>query len=189
MSEIGNVIAFVGMAGSGKSSASDQVCAKGWARVTFGDLTRRELDKVGLPHTQPNEREVRERLRREHGPAAYAKLSIDEIRRAMASGPVVIDGLYSWAEYKLLVEALASFVVVCVFADRAVRYRRLAERPVRPLTPAQAFERDVTELETLDKGGPIAMADYVIINNDDEDDLRGKVDRLLVELYGAEAAS
>jgi dephospho-CoA kinase len=52
-----------------------------------------------------------------------------------------------------------------------IRYPRLAGRPVRPLTAEEAASRDKSEIENLNKGGPIAMADYVIPNEHNLDDL------------------
>ena len=43
----------------------------------------------------------------------------------------------------------------------------LAERPERPFNAQEAAERDQTEIENLEKGGPIAIADYYIYNNKD----------------------
>ena len=40
------------------------------------------------------------------------------------------------------------------------------------LTPKQANERDHAEIENLEKGGPIAMADYTIVNEFTLDQLK-----------------
>src|SRR5690606_16569957 len=80
---------------------------------------------------------------------------------------IVIDGLYGFGEYKLLHEEFGGdMVVVAIVSDRRMRYHRLATRPERPLTAAEAQARDFQEIETLEKGGPIAIADYTILNND-----------------------
>ena len=55
--------------------------------------------------------------------------------------------------------------VIAVTADRTIRYNRLTTREVRPLTNEEALKRDVAEIENLAKGGPIALADYYILNN------------------------
>ncbi|MGV2436285.1 MAG UNVERIFIED_CONTAM: hypothetical protein LVT10_16525 [Anaerolineae bacterium] len=59
----------------------------------------------------------------------------------------------------------ASMVVLCVTCDRALRYARLTERSERPLTVEEAIERDFREIDHLEKGGPIAIADYTLLNN------------------------
>ena len=66
-------------------------------------------------------------------------------------------------------------MLVAITAPRQSRYQRLATRPIRPLTPTEAQERDIREIEHLEKGGPIAMADYTLLND-------GSPERLLREL-------
>ena len=52
-----------------------------------------------------------------------------------------------------------------------MRYGRLAKRPIRPLTADEAAGRDIAEIENSDKGGPIAVADFTIINESSLEDL------------------
>jgi hypothetical protein len=35
---------------------------------------------------------------------------------------------------------------------------------MRRLTPGQARKRDYAEIENIEKGGPIAMADFTVVN-------------------------
>ena len=73
------VVAIVGMAGSGKSEVARLFRDRGFAMVRFGDVTDEEVRKLRLPLTEENERPVREHLRKEHGMAAYAELSVPRI--------------------------------------------------------------------------------------------------------------
>ncbi len=176
------ILALVGMCGSGKSVACESFAARGWQQVYFGQVTMDELAARGLEKNEQNERSVREELRREHGPAAFAKLLIPTIDKKSTDGPTILDGLYSWSEYKVLKERYGSrLTVVAVIADRAVRYRRLTTRSLRPLTPQQAAGRDVAEIEKLEKGGPIAMADRFLLNNGDINALQTQIDLLIKE--------
>ncbi len=159
------VIAIVGMAGSGKSEVARLLEGEGFKKVRFGDITDEEVKTRGLPLNEENERQVREELRIEQGMAVYAKLSIPAIDELIKSSGVVVDGLYSWAEYIVMKERYGEkFTVLAVWSSPATRYRRLANRKIRPLTEEEARSRDVTEIENSDKGGPIAMADYTICN-------------------------
>ncbi len=161
------VVAIVGMAGSGKSEVASTFEKSGFARVRFGDITDEEVRRRGLVLNEQNERVVRQELRAEHGMAGYARLSLPRIDRLLESSDAVVDGLYSWEEYILMKERYGSrFAVVAVWASPRTRHRRLAKRPVRPLTPEEAASRDVAEIQNLNKGGPIAMADFTIINED-----------------------
>ncbi len=160
------VVSIVGMAGSGKSEVSRVFENLGFARVRFGDITDEEVRRRGLELNEQNERRVREELRREHGMSAYAKLSLRTIDSLLKSADVVVDGLYSWEEYTLLKNHYGErFTVVAVWASPQTRHLRLTQRAVRPLKPDEAASRDTAEIEQTNKGGPIAMADFTIIND------------------------
>lgn len=179
------VVALVGMCGAGKSEVARHLKRRGWQVVHFGQLTMRELRARKIPITEEAERSVRERLRNEHGPDAYARLLLPEIMEALAKGPTVIDGLYSWAEYRFLRRQLGEkIIVVAIFTPRMQRYQRLAARPHRPLSTEEAEQRDFAEIEHLQKGGPIAIADYVVINSGSMDDLFESADKLVKIVLG-----
>lgn len=174
------LVAIVGMAGAGKSEVARMFEREGFERVRFGDITDEELKKRGLELTEENERFVREELRREHGMAAYAKLNLARIDALLGLSDVVIDGLYSWEEYVLLKKYYGdSLYVVAVWSSPKTRYRRLSLRSVRPLTEGMAAERDIAELENTNKGGPIAMADFTIINESTLKDLAEEVEKVV----------
>src|ERR1041385_232589 len=109
------------------------------------------------------------------------ELSLPAIRHGLErSGRVVIDGLYSWTEYKLLKERLhARILVIAIFTPRAERYRRLSVRPVRPLTPVEAESRDHAEIERLEKGGPISYADHTLMNDGTIPELEASLRKVL----------
>lgn len=168
------------MAGSGKSVVTMHLQSKGLKRIYFGDLVLKEVEARGLHLSSDNERLVREDLRCIHGMAAMAILSLPLIRSATHDSQVVIDGLYSFAEYRCLREELGdNLVVLAVASTRALRYDRLARRAIRPLTPAEAEERDMAEIEHIEKGGPIAIADYTLVNDGSPEALLAAVDALL----------
>lgn len=168
------------MAGSGKSEAARVFENHGFRKVRFGDLTDRELQRMGLERNEESERHVRQQLRREHGMAAYAKLNVPRIDSSLESSDVVVDGLYSWEEYILLKEYYGGqFTTVAVWASPATRYRRLASREVRPLTLEEAVSRDRSEVENSSKGGPIAMADFVILNEASLEDMERQTERVI----------
>ncbi len=159
------VVSIVGMAGSGKSEVARVFENAGFVKVRFGDITDDEIQRRGLEFNEKNERLVRRQLREEHGMAAYAKLSLPKIDRLLESGNAVVDGLYSWEEYTLMNNRYGErFAVVAVWASPETRHQRLAKRPIRPLTREEAASRDIAEIQELNKGGPIAMADFTIIN-------------------------
>lgn len=163
------LLAIVGMPGGGKSVASNFFKSKNIAVLRLGDQTDIGLKEKGLPLTEENEREYREGIRKELGMAAMAiKIEPRIDAAAKENGMIVLDGLYSWEEYVYLKEKFPQLKLLCIFAPPDIRYKRLATRKVRPLTVEEARSRDVAEIENLNKGGPIAIADYCIINDADE---------------------
>ena len=90
-------------------------------------------------------------------------------RKAVEEKDTVLDGLYSWDEYVYLKKSFPELILVCVCCDKKKRYERIAVRPFRPFNSEEIVTRDVSEIENLAKGGPIAYADYYILNNGDKD--------------------
>lgn len=177
------VVAIVGMAGSGKSEVARLFQENGFTTVRFGDVTDEEVKKRGLELNEESERHIRELLRKEHGMAAYAKLNLPRIETARKSSDVVIDGLYSWEEYAFLKTHYGEdFMVVAVWASPRTRYSRLTNRSSRGLTPEEAASRDRAEMENINKGGPIAMADFTILNESSLTDLKKEVGRIISRL-------
>lgn len=174
------LLAFVGMPGSGKSEAVSFIAKKNIPVVRFGDLTDEALQKKGLERNSENEQIVREELRKEEGMAVYAIKAKPRIEQLfLQHAVVVIDGLYSWEEYVYLKKEFSQIILIYIAADRAVRYARLAERLVRPLTHEEAEKRDISEIEHINKGGPIAIADYFADNNGDKSALFAQLETIL----------
>jgi len=160
-----NVIAIVGMCGSGKSVASDYLEKNGYKKVYFGGVTMEKLKENNLDVTPENEKMMREKLREELGMAAYAKILLPRIKEYSKEFNTVLDGLYSWDELKVLKDEIDNLKVISIVADKDIRYERLSKREIRPLTKEEAVNRDLTEIENIKKAGPIAYADYYILNN------------------------
>ncbi len=177
------VVAIVGMAGAGKTEVARVFEEHGFKKVRFGDITDEELKNRGLKQNEENECYIRQQLREKHGMAAYAKLNLSTIDSSLKSSDVVVDGLYSWEEYILLRECYGEKLsVLAVWASPATRQARLAVRAERPLTLEEAASRDREEIENINKGGPIAMADFTIVNGASLGELERETERVLSTL-------
>ncbi len=186
------IVALVGMPGSGKSIVGDFFKESGFSYIRFGQITLDIVKERGLQPTEDNEKIVREEVRKNHGMGAYAKLNIPKIKGLIEKGNVVVDGLYSWSEYKVLKDEFGELlIVICVYAPPTLRYKRLSERKLeasdkilrnRPFSPEDARRRDYNEIENIEKGGPIAMADYILINTRSVEELKKQIENLLKEL-------
>jgi dephospho-CoA kinase len=179
------VVAIVGMAGAGKSEAARLFEEGGFQRIRFGDITDAEVRKQGLELNEKNERIIREQVRTNYGMAAYAIVNLPRIEMALEKSPVVIDGLYSWEEYTFLNNNYENrFGIVAIWASPKTRYARLAGRSVRPLTAQEAASRDEAEIKKINKGGPIAMADFMVLNEAALADLEREVKKVISVLRG-----
>lgn len=178
------VLALVGMPGSGKTLCARHLEEQGFYQFRFGGIVEDEVRRRGLPVKPDNERVVREEFRTNEGMDAIARRALPYLHQALEKrGSIVIDGLYSFSEYKTLnAEFGKAMILVAIVAERVLRYERLSNRPVRPLTHQEAELRDWQEIETLEKGGPIAIADYTLLNNDAADVLLAALDRLTTVL-------
>ena len=95
---------------------------------------------------------------------------------------MVLDGLYSWYEYTYLIERFPELKLICVVTDKEIRYQRVSERPDRPFDRDSIVYRDLSEIENLYKGGPIAYADYYILNNGTKEESIKRLEEILKEV-------
>lgn len=176
------IVAFVGLAGAGKSSAVEHVAEKGFPKVYFGGVIYQAMREAGIEITPESQQAFREEIRAKEGKDFVAKRVIKQINDLIASGQrrILLDGLYTWTEYRMLKhEFPGELAVIAIVAPKRLRHRRLAVRPERPFTAKEANERDWSEIENLEKGGPIAIADHYIINDGDLEKLHIDVDQKL----------
>ena len=177
------LVSIVGMTGAGKSEVSRVFESSGFIRIRFGDLTDEEMKKRDLKPREESERLVRELLRKEQGMAAYAELNLPRIKEALKTSDVVIDGLYSWEEYTYLKERYGEdLYLVAVWSSPKTRYARLGKRSSRRLNSEEAVSRDRAELENSNKGGPIAVADFTIINESSLEELQREAEKVISRL-------
>ena len=179
------IIAAVGMPGSGKSVFAEELRRRSIPNVYFGGLVLQEVKARGLSGTPENERLVREQLREQWGMDAMAQLALPVLRQKRTEYAAVgIDGLYSFSEYKTLKNEFGSdLVLVGIVTPRGLRHQRLTERDVRPLTLFEAQERDLAEIENLEKGGPIAIADHYVVNDGTIEKFHADTEKLLGLLF------
>ena len=181
------ILAIVGMSGSGKSVVVDHLTALGFPKVYFGGMIYKEMEKRGIERTPDGESEkhFREMIRETEGKDWVVRQVINEARGLIGAGQkrVVLDGLYTWTEYKILKKEFpGQMSVLAVVVDKAIRHKRVSKRPDRPFNAEEIQERDRSEIENLEKGGPIAMADYYLLNNGSVGELEAGVDKVLKEI-------
>jgi dephospho-CoA kinase len=174
------IIAFVGLTGSGKSAAVEYLTGKGYPKIYFGGIFYEAMTEAGFtPGDWEVENKFRSDIREKEGNDFIAIRAVQQARNLIASGQrrIILDGIYSWTEYKIIKhEFPGELTVVAVVAPKHLRKSRLANRPKRPLTSAEVDQRDWAEIENIEKGGPIAIADYYITNDSSTEKLYAQVD-------------
>ena len=181
------ILAIVGMSGSGKSVVVDYLTEKGYPKVYFGGMIYKEMEKRGIERSEDGETEkkFREEIREKEGKDWVVNQVIAETKDLINAGQkrIILDGVYSWTEYKTLKhEFPGKLTFVAVVVDKKLRYDRVSKRPGRAFDGKAIRERDRSEIENLEKGGPIAAADYYILNNGTIEDLQSDLERILKEI-------
>ncbi len=177
------IIAIVGMAGSGKSVASSYLEKKGYERIHFGNIIIDKLREKNMEVNPKNEKMVREKLRKEQGMGVLAELLLPVIREKLKTKDIVLDSLYSWEEFLILQKEYSkNMKLIGILADKEKRYERMKTREYRPFTYQEAKERDISEIENLAKGGVIAFADYYIYNSGNLDDYYQRLDEIIEKI-------
>lgn len=178
------IIAIVGMCGSGKSIASEYFEKLGFKKIYFGGVTMEKLKEQGMEINEKNEKIMRESLREKYGMGAFATILLPKIEEYSENNNIILDGLYSWEELKILKDRFKeSLTVVAIIVDKSIRYSRLNIRDIRPLTNEEATSRDISEIEKLSKGGPIVFADYYVVNNGTIDEYYKLLDDVTKEIF------
>lgn len=174
------VVAFTGMPGSGKSLAVETARDREIPIVRMGDLVREETRQRGLDLDDDSLGRVASGMRDDHGMDVWARRTLDELGRVDADGAVV-DGIRGIAEVERFRDALGEdFVLVAIHASPGTRFERLRDRD-RDDAPddREAFEaRDRREL-AFGIGTAIALADVLVVNEEDEASFRREVERVL----------
>lgn len=180
------LIAVVGMSGTGKSVATTYLEDQGYKKIYFGGVIYDKMKEEGIEITPDSQKEFRENLRKDHGMGVVAKILLPKIEEAYSKGNTVLDGLYSWDEYLILKDKFKDLKLVGVCTDKKIRYNRVESRPDRPFTREDIIKRDISEIENSAKGGPIAFADYYILNNGDLNSFYKRLEEILDDIDSEE---
>ena len=180
------IVAFVGLAGSGKSSAVDYLTEKGYPKIYFGGILYKAMEEAGVEITWESQQIFREEIREREGKDFIVKRAIKEARGLIDAGQkrIILDGLYTWSEYKILKhEFPGEITVIAIVTPKHLRKQRMANRPERPMTSEEVDQRDWAEIENIEKGGPIAIADHFIHNEGSLEKLHAEIDKVLDHIH------
>ncbi len=173
------VVGLAGMPGSGKSLVVETARAAGYAVVVMGDVVREETQKRGLKPTPENVGKVMLELRENGGASVIADKCIPKIEQ-QKSGKVIVDGVRSLSEVDAFKAHFSKFSLIAVHASPETRFNRLysRRRSDDPDGWALFHERDMRELG-VGLGNAIAMAEYLVVNENKRDEIKVRVKEIL----------
>lgn len=169
------VVCLAGMPGSGKSLVVKAAQKEGYAVVVMGDVIREETKKRGLKPTPKNMGKIMLKLREEGGNSIIAKRCISRIEQ-QKSIKVIVDGVRSLSEVDAFKARFSKFSLMAVHASPEIRFNRLyrRRRSDDPNRWELFHERDMREL-SVGLGNAIAIAEHLIINENNRNDTKAKV--------------
>ena len=160
------VMGISGLPGSGKSLVSEIAAKKGAAVVSMGDIIREEAKKRG-----ESSKETATNLRKEHGKYIVAKLTIEKIKKMIEdklATTIIVEGIRSPFEVNMFKENFDDFIILSIFANPAIRFKRLQQRNREDDSEnyEDFLKRDQMELD-FGIGTVISLSDKIIINEKD----------------------
>lgn len=178
------IIGITGTIGAGKGTIVEYlVSKKGFKHFSARELIVEEILKRGLENNRDNMVIVANELRQQYGSSYVA----DELyRRAKVTGDnCIIESLRTVGEIEAL-KNKGSFVLLAVDAEPKIRFERILNR--KTVTDNVSFDKflddEKREMESDDPNKQnlkkcIQMADFVINNNGDLDQLNNKIEEIL----------
>lgn len=177
------IMGISGLPGSGKSLISEIASKKGAIIVGMGDIVREESIK-----RNEDSKTTAINLRKEYGQYIIAELTIDKITQIIKEDPdktIIVEGIRSPYEVNLFKDNFKDFIIVSVFANPSIRFKRLKKR--KRSDDSSNFKefqnRDKREL-TFGIGEVIATSDKLIINEKDLKSYEKEINEFLKENIG-----
>lgn len=173
------VVGLAGMPGSGKSLVVETAVAEGYAVVNMGDVIREETKKRGLELNPKNIGKIMLELRQTGGNSVIAEKCIPKIEQTQTK-KIIVDGIRSLNEVNAFKNHFQKFSLIAVHSSPETRFSRLylRRRSDDPNEREIFHERDMRELG-VGLGNAIAMAEYVVTNEEDKDATQRKVKAIL----------
>lgn len=170
-----NVMGISGLPGSGKSLVSEMAQEKGAIIVSMGDIIREEAKKRG-----ESSKETATNLRKEHGQYIVSELTIKKIKELENENTIIVEGIRSHHEVEMFKENFENFIILSIFANPNLRFKRLQNRMREDDSKDynEFVKRDQMELD-FGIGNVIALSDKIIINEDDLESYKNKIEKFL----------
>lgn len=183
------VLGITGPNAAGKGEVATYLAEQGFRLHSLSDVVREAAADRNLPPLREHLIRIGNEMRAQEGPGVLASRLLPRI-----GARDVVDSIRNPAEVAVL-RSLSGFVLIGVRAAAEVRFRRslLRARPGDPSTLDEFRSREVQENRTDPTGQQLdatfALADRVVDNDGNLEDLRRAVDRILSDLETEAAPS
>jgi dephospho-CoA kinase len=173
------IVGLAGMPGAGKSLVVSVAKEMGYGVVVMGDVVREEAAKKCLELNPENLGRIMLELRLKEGKSVIAKRCIPKIENIRAN-KVIVDGIRSLSEVEEFKKHFPKFSLAAIHSSPETRFKRLyhRQRSDDPKNWEIFRERDMREL-SVGLGEAIAMAEHLIVNEENLDVVKGKVRKVL----------
>jgi len=173
------ILGLAGMPGSGKSVVVKVAEERGYGVLVMGDVVRKEVERRGLEPNPENIGKVMLELRQKEGSAVISKRCISKIKH-MIGDKLIIDGLRSLDEVEEFERHFPKFNLIAIHSSPETRFKRVyrRRRSDDPENWEIYHERNMREL-SVGLGGVIAMAEYIIVNEEELEVVKEKIRKVL----------
>ena len=177
------IIGVSGLNGSGKGALLAELATRGYEILSLSDVVREELAKQGLDETRERMIEAGNALRRAHGPGALAQKLVERLDAGASYG---IDSIRHPAEVRTLAGISSGFRLIWVMAAAEIRLERMQKRgrggdpnTLEELERLEGLERGGRDGSTQQLDAIRELADFVVTNEGDLEELAGALDEIL----------
>ena len=173
------VVGLAGMPGAGKSVVVAVAKESGYGVVVMGDVVREEAVRRGLMPSPENLGKIMLELRQKEGNSIIAKRCIPKIENTKEN-KVIVDGIRSPSEVEEFKKHFSKFSLIAIHSSPETRFKRLyhRQRSDDPENWEIFHERDKREL-SVGLGNAIAMAEYLIVNEEEREVVKEKIKKVL----------
>jgi len=183
-------IGLIGLPGSGKDLAARILHEElGFICIRMSEELSTRLKEMGVNPTRDRLREFGTKLRKERGAHAVAEMVLERIRgmeKEVNPPGFVINGIRNVEEIDFFREKLGPlFLSLAIYAPRNLRYVRLLKRGRKGFdkrTYEEFLIEDRREVEIFNLGNAIILADKLIVNDRDRENLRYALLRAILDL-------
>ncbi|MFH1291966.1 MAG: AAA family ATPase [bacterium] len=183
------IIGIVGEISSGKTTLTNYLKTKYQAdSARFSDCLRDILTRMHLPQTRENMQDISKALRQQFGQEIISKIITKDIS-GKKSNLVITEGIRRPKDTSFLKKTYPdNFYIIFIKTNNRSRYERLTQRSENPDDQTKTWEQFQAECQREAENEILDIAkqaDYVITNNDSQQDLFTQADEIIKKIQYA----